>query len=188
MSWSYRVWETVKTGSKNVGCAFAAVIALAACCVVAPAATSAEVSEPASLIRLPSTPTVTCCPWVVSGAPPAPVIAARAGHVVLSASRSPARSDGAIVAGVQATSQCPERWTRCRVGRRVTVPRPLSVSRSVTGSWAVEPVVFIVPAVKLAWATCRSVNAAELTDTKSAGGLSASWRIPAQSCLLQAAR
>ena len=86
MSCSYRACGTVKTGSKNVGCAFAAVIALPACCAVAPAATSADVSEVASLTMLPSTPMVTCCVWPVSGTPPAPSIAARAGHVVVTAS------------------------------------------------------------------------------------------------------
>ena len=125
----------MKTGSKNVGCAFAAVIAVLACCAVAPAATRADVSEVASLTRLPSTPIVTCRAWVVSGTPPAPVIAARAGQVVVTVSSSPARSGGAIVAGDQSTSQCPERWTRCSVGLIVMVPRPVRPSRSVTGSW-----------------------------------------------------
>ena len=53
---------------------------------------------------------------------------------------------------------------------------------------AVDPVVFIVPAVKVALLTCRSVNAAVLTATKSAGGLSTSCRMAVQSCLLQADR
>ena len=178
----------MRTGSKNVGCAFAAVIALLACCAVAPAATSADDSDVASLTRLPSTPMVTSCAWLVSGAPPEPVIAARAGHVVITVSWSPARSGGAIVAGVHATRQCPERCTRCRVGLIVTVPRPASSSRSVTGSCAVDPVVFIVPGVKVALVTSRPVNAAEFTATKLAGGLSVSCRIAVQSCVAQAER
>ncbi len=160
-------------------------IALPACCAVAPAATSADVTEVASLTRFPSTPIVTSWAWVVSGAPPAPVIGARAGQVVVTASWSPARSGGAIVAGDHATSQCPERCTRCSVGLIVMGPRPARSSRSVTGSAAVAPLVFIVPALKLALLTCRLVNAAVFTATKSAGGLSVSGRIAVQSCVAQ---
>ena len=178
----------MKTGSNSVGRAFAAVIALPACCVVAPAATRADVSDVGSLTRRPSTPIVTTRAWVVSGTPPAPVIAARAGQVVVTENSSPARSGGAIVAGDQLTSQCPELCTRCSVGWMVMVPRPASESRSVTGSWAVAPLVVSVPALKVAMVTCRSVNAAALAGTKSAGGLATSRRMAAQSCLLQAAR
>src|ERR1035441_9096020 len=79
-SWLYRDRDTVKTGSKNVGWALAAVIALLACCAVAPAVTSADASDAALLTHAPSTPIVTTGPWVVSGVPPAPRIGARAGR------------------------------------------------------------------------------------------------------------
>src|ERR1035441_598108 len=68
-SWLYRDRDTVKTGSKNVGWALAAVIALLACCAVAPAVTSADASDAALLTHAPSTPIVTTGPWVVSGVP-----------------------------------------------------------------------------------------------------------------------
>ena len=68
------------------------------------------------------------------------------------------------------------------------VPRPASVSRSVTGALAAEPLVCIVPAAKLAWRTVRLLNAAWFTEVKSAGGSLVSCRIAAQSCLAQAAR
>ena len=44
------------------------------------------------------------------------------------------------------------------------------------------------PAVKLAWRTVRSRNAAWFTAVKSAGGPLVSFCIAAQSCLAQAAR
>ena len=62
------------------------------------------------------------------------------------------------------------------------------MSRSVIGALAAEPLVFIVPAVMAARRTDRFVNAAWFTDVKSAGGLSASCRIAAQSCRAQSAR
>ena len=46
----------------------------------------------------------------------------------------------------------------------------------------------MVPAVKLAWCTPRSVNAAWFTAVKSAGGWEISCCIAAQSCLAQAAK
>ena len=58
----------------------------------------------------------------------------------------------------------------------------------MTGSVAVDPLVFSVPAVKVARPTPRSVNAALLTSVKSAGGLATSCCMAVQSCLLQAAR
>ena len=70
----------------------------------------------------------------------------------------------------------------------VTVPRPASVSRSVTGALAAELFVCIGPAAKLAWRTVRLPNAAWFTAVKSAGGSLVSCRIAAQSCLVQAAR
>src|SRR5262249_40044370 len=63
----------------------------ATCGFVGPAATSAVVSDFGFLTRLPSSPTITTCACVVSGAPPAPRMGARAGQLVRSLSLSPAR-------------------------------------------------------------------------------------------------
>ena len=178
----------MKTGSKNVGWSLAAVIALPAAAAGAPAATSADFSEAAFLIRAPSTPIVTTWPWLVSGVPCGPRMAARAGQLVFRDSWSPARNCGAIVAGDHFTSHLPCASTRCRADLMVMVPRPASVSRSVTGALAVALLVCMVPAVKAACRTARLVNAAWFTGVKSAGGALVSCRIAAQSCLAQAAR
>ncbi len=178
----------MKTGSKKVGWALAAAIAVPAADAGAPAATSAERSEAAFLIRAPSTPMVTASPWLVSGVPPAPRMPARAGQAVARVSLPPVRSCGTIVAGDHFTSHFPFSSTRCREDLRVMAPRPASVSRSVTGSLAADPLVVIVPAVKLACRTLRRSNATWFTGVKSAGGSLASCRIAAQSCLPHAAR
>ena len=70
----------------------------------------------------------------------------------------------------------------------VMVPTPDRASRSVNGCVAVDPLVVIVPGVKLAWCTPRSVNAVWFTAVKSAGGWETSCCIAAQSCLAQAAK
>ena len=178
----------MKTGSKYVGWVLAAVSAVLTAAAGAPAATSADRSEAASFIRAPSTPIVTTWPWLVSGVPSAPRMAARAGQVVCRDSWPPARSCGAIVAGDHFTSHLPCTSTRCRAEERVTVPRPASVSRSVTGALAAELFVSIGPAAKLARRTVRLLNAARFTDVKSAGGSLVSCRIAAQSCRAQAVR
>ena len=146
------------------GGSLAAVIAVLTAAAGAPAATSADPSEAASLIRAPSTPTVTTWPWLVSGVPSAPRMAARAGQVVRRDSWSPAPSRGAIVAGDHFTSHLPCTSTSRREDLMVTVPRPASVSRSVTGALAAELFVCIRPAAKLAWRTVRLRNAAWFTD------------------------
>ena len=140
------------------------------------------------MIREPSTPIVTTPPWVVNGAPPEPRMGARAGHVFFTDSWSPARSCGAIVAGDQVTSQWPWFCTRFSVDLIVIVPTPVSASRSVNGSVAFDPLVTVVPGVKVAWCTPRLVNAALFTVVKSAGGCETSCCIAAQSCLAQAAK
>ena len=154
----------------------------------APAARSAARSEAAFLTRAPSTPIVTTWPWLVSGVPSAPRMAARAGQVVRRDSRSPAPNCGAIVVGDHFTSHLFCTSTSCRAEEMVTVPRPDRVSRSVTRALAAELFVCAGPAAKLAWRTVRLRNAAWLTDVKSAGGSLVSCRIAAQSCLAQAAR
>ena len=178
----------MKTGSKYVGWVLAAVIAALAAAAGAPAATSADFSEAAFLIRAPSTPMVTTWPWLVSGVPCAPRMAARAGQVVCRDSWSPARSCGAIVAGDHSTRHLPCARMRCNADLMVMVPRPASVSRSVIGALAVELLVCMVPAVMLACRTVRLRNAAWFTGVKSAGGAMVSCRIAVQSCLAQAAR
>src|ERR1700743_525665 len=104
-SWLYRCWDTVKTGSEELGVFCGAPVALLACWCVAPAATSPACRALASLIREPSPPIVTTWPDVTSDAPPWPVMAARAGQLFLAVSRSPFSSPGAIVAGIQLPSQ-----------------------------------------------------------------------------------
>ena len=135
----------MKTGSNQVGLALAAAIALLAWAGVAPAPTSAVTSEAGCLIRCPSTPIVTIGACTVSGAPLAPRIGARGAQVVCSSSWPPVRSGGAIVAGDQATSHFPERWTSRSTVRMVTVPMPEIASRSETGSDARAPSVRSVP-------------------------------------------
>ena len=66
------------------------------------------------------------------------------------------------------------------------MPRPASVSRSVTGALAAELFVCIGPAAKLAWRTVRSLNAAG--SPSESGGSLVSCRIAAQSCRAQAVR
>ena len=178
----------MKTGSKYVGWVFAAAIAVSAAAAGAPAVTSADFSAAALEILAPSTPIVTTWPWPVSGVPCAPRTAARVGHAVRRDSWSPARSGGAIVAGDHFTSHVPCDSTRCKTDLIVMVPRPASVRRSVTGALAACWPACMAPAVKLAWRTVRSRNAAWFTDVKSAGGLLVSFCIAAQSCLAQAAR
>src|ERR1700742_1485016 len=136
LSCSYRAWLTVNTGSKKDGWAWAAVIALLACCWVAPAATSALVRLAAFLILLPSTPIVTLLAWVVRAWPLAPRIAARAGQVSCSESLSLAPSLGVIVDGAQLTSHLPLTFFSRSVVFRLIVPSALSCSFSVTGSRA----------------------------------------------------
>ena len=178
----------MKTGSKYAGWVLAAAIALSAAAAAAPAATSADFTTAAFLIRLPSTPIVTTWPWLVSGVPCVSRTAARAGHVVRRDSWSPARSGGAIVAGDHFTSHVPWESTRCKADLIVMVPRPASVRRSMTGSLAASWPACMGPAVKLAWRTLRSRNAAWFTAVKPAGGPLVSFCIAAQSCLAQAAR
>ena len=153
---------------------------------VAPAATSADCTASASLIRTPSTPIVTTWPVVTKvprprrGWPRGP---ARS-H---SDSWSPGSSCGAIVAGDQWTSHFPWTWTRCSVGWMLMVPTPVSASVSVNGSLAVDPLRG-VPAVKLASWTAMSANAAWFTAVKSAGGFETSCCITAQFCSDQAVK
>src|SRR5580692_5428760 len=115
-------------------------------------------------------------------------MAARAGQDRCSESCSSAFSWGAIVAGDQVTSQWPWLSTRFRVDLIVIVPTPVSASRWVNGSVAVDPLVTVVPGAKVAWCTPRLVNAALFTAVKSAGGFQTSCCIAAQSCLAQAAK
>ncbi len=143
----YRAWLIVNTGSNQAGLALAAVRAAFTCDAGAPEAISVRASEAACLTRWPSTPTVTCGAWVVSDAPPAPRIAARAGQVVWSASRPPGLSCGAMAAGVQLTCQFPDRWTSRSTVLIVTVPMPAMARRWVTGSAAVVPLAFSRPAL-----------------------------------------
>ncbi len=58
----------------------------------------------------------------------------------------------------------------------------------MNGSLAVDPDCDSVPAVKLAWWTDRSANAAWFTEVKSAGGLETSCCIAAQFWAAQAVR
>ena len=166
----------------------AALIAVPTAAAGAPAATSAARSEAACLTRAPSMPIVTTWPWLVNGVLFAPRMAARAGQVVCRDSWSPVRRRGVIVAGDHFTSHLLCTSTRCRAEERVTVPRPASVSRSVTGALAAELFVCIGQATKLAWRTFRLLNAARFTDVKSVGGSLVSCRIAVQSCLAQAVR
>src|SRR5215471_9450731 len=178
----------VKTGSKYVGFALACASAAATCGFVAPAATSAVVSDFGFLTRLPSSPTITTCACVVSGAPPAPRMGARAGQLVRSLSLSPARSCGAIVEGDQRSSQCPPRFTRSMVVLMLIWPIVPSVRCSVTACCAVSPSCRIGPVLNEAAVTPRLAKAAWLTAVKSAGGLAVSRRIAAQSWCDQPAR
>ena len=61
-----------------------------------------------------------------------------------------------------------------------------STGRAVNGMVAVEPLVVVVPGVKLAWCTPRSLNAVWFTAVKSAGAWDTSCAIAGQSCLAQA--
>src|SRR5215470_1093972 len=178
----------VKTGSKYVGFALACASAAATCGFVAPAATSAVVSDFGFLTRLPSSPTITTCACVVSGAPPAPRMGARAGQLVRSLSLSPARSCGVIVEGVQRSSQRPPRLTRSMVVWILIWPSVPSVRCSVTACCAVSPACRIGPGVNAAAVTPRLAKAAWLTAVKSAGGLAVSRRIAVQSWCDQAVR
>src|SRR5690242_14233237 len=119
----------------------------------------------------------------VSGLPPAPRIGARVGHIVLTASFSPARKDGLIVAGDQLTSQS----LPCLTIRTVVVvahdPTCGSVKCSLTCALAESDDFAMTtgPAPNDPRETPSALNAWELTAVKSAGGLSTSERIGAQS-------
>ena len=126
----------------------------------------------------------------VSGLPPAPKIGARAGHIVLTASFSPALNDGLIVAGVQLTSQS----LPCLTIRTVVVvaqdPTCGSVKCSLTCALA-ESADFAMttsPPPNDSREIPRALNAWELTEVKSAGGSSTSERIAAQSPRPQSSR
>ncbi len=56
---AYWAWVRVKTGSKKVGWAWAALNAADTCATVAPDATRSVVRAAGSFTRLPSTPTTT---------------------------------------------------------------------------------------------------------------------------------
>ena len=146
--------------------------------LVAPDASRSAATACPFLIRPPTTPTVTSFRSVVSGAPPAPRIGARAGQSRATANRSPACSAGLIVAGVHATSQWPLwliRWTVVAVSQSPGA----SANRWPTRTAAREPDCLIRPGMNVAEVAPSADSAAALTVVKSDGGVSTWARIAA---------
>jgi hypothetical protein len=127
---------------------------------------------------------------LVSDLPPAPKIGARLGQMVLTASFSPVLNDGLIVAGDQLTSQSLSCLTIRTVVAVVQAPTCGSANRSLTCALAesADFAIVIGPAPNDAWEIPSALNAWEFTEVKSAGGLSTSERIAAQSPRPQSSR